>query len=104
MVNDARVAPRHDEVGKTPDPTNAISMRIADQRRGSRNRPPSLKIPQDSKAGAGRREMLERMPTQDMADRIDCMIVEFEQFGECIKRRGDKPVRHAGISCRKRNE
>jgi len=104
LVNDARVAPRHDEVGKTPDPTNAISMRIADQRRGSRNRPPSLKIPQDSKAGAGRREMLERMPTQDMADRIDCMIVEFEQFGECIKRRGDKPVRHAGISCRKRNE
>src|SRR5262245_35913959 len=88
----------------TSDPTSGISMRIADQRRGSRNRPASLKIPQDSKACAGRREMLERMSTHDISDRIDCMIVEFEQFGECIKRRGDKPVRCAGISCRKGNE
>src|SRR5262245_22796503 len=69
-----------------------------------KNRPASLKIPQDSKAGTGRREMLERMSAQDESNRIDRMIVEFEQFGECIKRRGDKPVRRAGISCRKRNE
>src|SRR5262245_35419891 len=50
------------------DATSGISMRIAGQRRGSRNRPASLKIPQDSKAGGGRSEMLERVPTQDISD------------------------------------
>src|SRR5262245_16045666 len=88
----------------TSDPTSGISMRIPDQRRGSRNRPASLKIPQDSKAGAGCCETRERMSAQNESNRIDCMVVELEQFGECVKRHGDKPVRRAGISCRKRNE
>src|SRR5262249_49728599 len=39
--------------------------------------------------------MLERMSARDESNRIDCMVVELEQFGECVKCRGDNPVRGA---------
>src|SRR5262249_23389416 len=83
--------------------TRACLLKIAEARRGSGNRPASLEIPQDGKAGAGCGEMLECMSAQD-SDRIDRVIVEFTQFGECVERRGDQPPRRAGIFWRTRDE
>src|SRR5215470_2914774 len=67
----------------------------AESRLGSRHRPTSLEIPQDSKAGGGCCKVLECMSAQDESNRIDCVIVEFTQFGECVEHRGDQPVRCA---------
>jgi hypothetical protein len=78
--------------------------RIRENSSGSRYRPASLEIAQDSKARTGCCEMLHRMSTQDEADRVNCMVVEFKQFGERIKDGGDEPVGRTGISRRKRNE
>src|SRR5262249_49541560 len=56
-----------------------------------------LEITQGHKACARRHEVLERMSTQQVPDRIDPLIGEFEQLGETISHPGRDPIKGARI-------